>query len=276
MPRPERPLDREAGPIQAFAAELRVLRAAAGDPKYIQMQRLSGRSRTALSEAAGGDHFPTWETVEAFVKVCGGDIDEWRAKWEGAKKAAEANSADVVSKFREQRSPTHMEFGEHVTRRVPQPHSHLPNQTTIDVLLQMWKEQRTQARQCENQRAAMTLFVILGVAGGMTFVAVTASARLLVVAVALTVSALGTLGALASAKYYERFKMHMDAAQALRHRIDELQPGLSIENDWSENRSQHQASYGVLYRIRLRYLWIALHAGIALLGVTVAVVTVFG
>jgi hypothetical protein len=82
MPRPERPLDPLAGPIQAFATELRKLRTGAGNPKYLQMARRTGRSRTALAEAAGGDHLPTWETVEAFVTACGADPASWRARWE--------------------------------------------------------------------------------------------------------------------------------------------------------------------------------------------------
>ncbi len=47
MGRPERPLDPAAGPIPAFASELRQLRQQAGSPKYLQMQRRTGRSRTA-------------------------------------------------------------------------------------------------------------------------------------------------------------------------------------------------------------------------------------
>jgi hypothetical protein len=82
MPRPERPLDPLAGPVQAFAAELRKLRDQAGNPKYLQMARLTGKSRTALAEAAGGDHLPTWETVEAYVVACGGDAVAWRFRWE--------------------------------------------------------------------------------------------------------------------------------------------------------------------------------------------------
>lgn len=82
MPRPERPLDPSSGPVPAFAAELRELRRRAGSPKYLQMARLTGKSRTALAEAAGGDHLATWETVEAYVTACRGDIACWRQRWE--------------------------------------------------------------------------------------------------------------------------------------------------------------------------------------------------
>jgi hypothetical protein len=82
MPRPERPLDPEAGPVRAFAFELRELRQRAGNPTYLKMARASGKSRTALTEAAGGDHLATWETVSAYVLACGGNPASWRPKWE--------------------------------------------------------------------------------------------------------------------------------------------------------------------------------------------------
>ena len=82
MGRAQRPLDPAGGPVQAFAAELRALRHRAGEPTYLRMQRSTGKSRTALAEAAGGDHLPTWETVAAFVRACGEDPDSWRIRWE--------------------------------------------------------------------------------------------------------------------------------------------------------------------------------------------------
>lgn len=81
MSRPERPLDPADGPLAAFASQLRELRSSAGSPTYLSMQRRTGRSRTALSEAAGGDHLPSWETVEAYVVACDGDIRWWLDYW---------------------------------------------------------------------------------------------------------------------------------------------------------------------------------------------------
>jgi len=95
MGRPERPLDPRAGPIQAFASELRKLRQEAGSPKYLQMQRRTGRSRTALAEAAGGDHLPTWDTVEAYVRACGGDLAQWRARWAQARDAIRSQRGEA-------------------------------------------------------------------------------------------------------------------------------------------------------------------------------------
>lgn len=70
MPRQQRELD-TSNPLHEFAAELRRARAQAGNPSYLMMARRSGGvSRTALSEAAGGDHLPKWATVEGFYRAC--------------------------------------------------------------------------------------------------------------------------------------------------------------------------------------------------------------
>ncbi|MEU1687879.1 tetratricopeptide repeat protein [Micromonospora sp. NPDC005707] len=82
MPRPERPLHPELDPLHAFAQRLRDARQAAGSPKYEAMARQTRRSSTALSEAAGGDHLPTWETVVAYLSYCGQDPNAYRVEWE--------------------------------------------------------------------------------------------------------------------------------------------------------------------------------------------------
>jgi hypothetical protein len=82
MARPEREIHPSNGPVARFALELRQLRTQAGEPTYLKMARLTGRSRTALAEAAGGDHLATWETVHAYVKACGGDLGAWRRRWQ--------------------------------------------------------------------------------------------------------------------------------------------------------------------------------------------------
>jgi hypothetical protein len=273
MPRPERPLDPSVGPIQAFAAELRQLRTQAGSPKYLQMARLTGRSRTALSEAAGGDHLPTWETTEAFVKACGGDVGTWLLKWEHVQ--------DQLSRFAD-RSSGHQGVAAADGRveqsagiAAPNAEDAVPGHKSdgqVDILLRLWQEQRTQARQSENHRAIMTLVVVIGAVGGMTYLTLQSNATFISAGVALAVCGLGLFGALISAKYYERFKMHMDGAEHFHRRLDELYPELQIERLWSDNERQHSQNYKVLYGLRLHHLWVAAHLGIALLGGTVAIV----
>lgn len=81
MPRPERALDVTAGPLPRFAADLRELRRAAGGMPYRQMARVANYSATVLSDAAAGRRLPTLAVTLAYVAACGGDEEEWRARW---------------------------------------------------------------------------------------------------------------------------------------------------------------------------------------------------
>src|SRR5690349_10739941 len=87
MPRPERPIDPSAGPRERFAYELRQLRRASGNHTYEKLAEQSHYSRTALSEAAGGRSFPSWEVTSAFVRACGGDPRQWATRWAATERA---------------------------------------------------------------------------------------------------------------------------------------------------------------------------------------------
>lgn len=84
MGRPERPIDPAAGPVAAFADELRQLREKAGRPSYRELARRASFSVTVLSEAAGGQSLPTLAVVRGYVRACGGDVTEWEERWRSA------------------------------------------------------------------------------------------------------------------------------------------------------------------------------------------------
>ena len=35
-----------------------------------------------MAKAASGNRLPSWEVTRAYVQACGGDLKEWRARWE--------------------------------------------------------------------------------------------------------------------------------------------------------------------------------------------------
>lgn len=277
MARPERLLDPTASPLQAFALELRKLRAQAGSPKYLQMQRQSGRSRTALAEAAGGDHLPTWETTDAYVRVCGGDVAEWRLKWERVQEQVRPGPGSAVPALPQEGGVDASAYG--ATTDPPQLIDPVSARSGghADVWLKMWQEQRAQARQSENQRAVVTVVVVAVAVSAFGYLAVHHGSQLVSLLVAVGVCLLGLFGAVITGKYYERFKMHMDSAQAIRGRLDTLFPDLHLLEDWSANRVRHEQNFSVLYNLRLHHLWVGLHLGIATAGVAaVAVVLTTG
>src|SRR5690349_3196956 len=68
--------------MHAFAARLRQVRLAAGNPTYGALARRTGRSSSALAAAASGAVLPTWETVDAYVTACDGNPVDFVADWE--------------------------------------------------------------------------------------------------------------------------------------------------------------------------------------------------
>src|SRR4051812_18361796 len=103
MPRPERDLFPDLDPPHAFPDRLRRIRKHARDPTYATIARHTKKSRTALSDAAGGDGLPAWDTVVAYVSFCGVDPNDLRVEWErvrdlrdsGALLARVSNSGEV-------------------------------------------------------------------------------------------------------------------------------------------------------------------------------------
>ena len=81
MPRGERPLDAGDGVLLRFASDLRALRRAAGGPTYRVLAQRAHYSAATLSDAAAGRRLPSLAVALAYVRACGGDVDEWSRRW---------------------------------------------------------------------------------------------------------------------------------------------------------------------------------------------------
>ncbi|MEV6506780.1 hypothetical protein OG194_21285 [Streptomyces sp. NBC_01288] len=134
-----------------------------------------------------------------------------------------------------------------------------------DVLLELWKDQRDQMRQLENQRATLTNIVILVVAAGLGFIAQSGLGPTML-AVTLPMMLLGSYGALACMKYRERQALHDAQALSLRKKLGDLHPSLSIDAGWADTYQRQQLRFPKLFRLRLYALWVALHLGVAAAG----------
>jgi len=83
-------LDPGDGPLAAFAADLRALRAAAGSPTYRAMAVRSGVPVGSLARTAGGRVLPGVRLVRAYVLACDGDEPAWIARWRALANAEHA------------------------------------------------------------------------------------------------------------------------------------------------------------------------------------------
>src|SRR5690348_13775804 len=81
MGRPEKSLDAHEGVLQELAAGLRRLRASDGGRSYRQLAKAANFAASTLARAASGRTLPSWELTAAYVVACGGNPDDWRARW---------------------------------------------------------------------------------------------------------------------------------------------------------------------------------------------------
>jgi hypothetical protein len=82
MPRNEGFLDPGAGPLASFAWDLRALREKAGKVPYRVLAKRAGFCASTLSVAASGAKLPSLDVTLAYVQACGGEPEEWRARWD--------------------------------------------------------------------------------------------------------------------------------------------------------------------------------------------------
>jgi hypothetical protein len=80
--RHENELDSGAGTLARFAAGLRELRRAAGNPSYRDLATRVHYSHNTLSTAASGRVLPSKAVTLAFVTACGGDKADWLERWQ--------------------------------------------------------------------------------------------------------------------------------------------------------------------------------------------------
>jgi hypothetical protein len=142
-----------------------------------------------------------------------------------------------------------------------------------DILLQIWREQRDKARQCEDQRALMTNIVLVLASAGIGLVVQHGLRDRTMLLVTVSLVLLGGYGAITSLKYRERYAYHNAQARVLLHRLDGMYPALHLEWDRANAIKRHseRKGYAKLYRLRLGQLWMGLHAAIAIIGVALTV-----
>jgi hypothetical protein len=140
------------------------------------------------------------------------------------------------------------------------------------VTLAYWREHREQLRQSENQRAALTNYVLVITAAISGFV-VQQHFTLRTLPLSFLIIIIGLYGAVAAAKYHERADYHLLQARALTRVL--VEAGVLADHDTvlTEYRQQHDRKYPRLHRLRLNRLWTGLHLGIAVYGVVLAIIT---
>ena len=142
-----------------------------------------------------------------------------------------------------------------------------------DILLQMIQEQWAQARQSEEQRAAMTNYILI-IAGAMTGFLVNKSLDRTALPLTIFLILLGVFGVVMSAKYRERFYFHIHRIHVMTARLDELNPEINTLQLYKTADREHHARFPRLEPFPTYALWVALHISITITGVATSVIAI--
>lgn len=116
----------------------------------------------------------------------------------------------------------------------------------------------------------MTNFVLLVAAAAFAFATqLDSRADAWIVGVPLFI--VGLFGMTASAKFYERFRLHSDQARRLSEVLRDETGVPSLDELLEPVRRRHRVEYPVLEKIRLHLVWAGLHGLIALAGLIITV-----
>lgn len=141
-----------------------------------------------------------------------------------------------------------------------------------EAVIAFWKEHREQLRQSEVQRSTLTNFLLV-IAAGLSALIVQQKFSAYVIPLAVFIVLIGVYGALTVAKYYERSAYHLGQARALTEMLMTL-GALDSKEPLERRRSAHYEKFPRLRRIRLHHLWVGIHFGVALLGMTLLVICI--
>jgi len=141
------------------------------------------------------------------------------------------------------------------------------------VVLAYWAEQRQQLRQSEDQRSAMTNYLLV-ITAGLTGLIVAQKFTLGALPLAIMILTVGLYGALTSAKYHERATYHLHQARALTQTLIDLGALDQDDPNIQAKREAHYAAHPRLSRIRLHLLWTGLHTANATFGAVLTIVII--
>jgi len=140
------------------------------------------------------------------------------------------------------------------------------------VILEYWKDQRAQARHTETQRATFTNIILIVAAAMLGFVAQKGFHESCL-ALTVTIIFLGLFGAVTSAKYYERYNVHIEQAIRFSEVLTAQEQEYDHEKILDPVRIDH-ASRNRLERLRLNKLWIAFNLIVAFIGLAMTIIIV--
>jgi hypothetical protein len=150
----------------------------------------------------------------------------------------------------------------------------------IDVLMDHARHEWSEIHHIESQRAGLTN-ILLVIESGAVALVIQGNYALVTLPICGLLLVCGTIGLLATKKYYERFKFAETRLTETYRRIDELCSGAGLLDALRKANMKHNASSDLavlgyhLKRLRLYKIWIVLHAIFVVASVVLGIIVLF-
>lgn len=139
-------------------------------------------------------------------------------------------------------------------------------------LLEMATQNLEYSRHYENQRQGVANTAIPLTAILLAVVAIDQAVTRLDLIPSLFIVVIGLHGILMSLRYEERFDFHYSRFSVLRNELDKkLKVSIQTLNQVADR--EHFAKFPRVSKLKLRYLWLGLHATVVVMGATLFVVS---
>jgi Ca2+/Na+ antiporter len=145
------------------------------------------------------------------------------------------------------------------------------NQNSIMICL--YQEHLNQARHQENQRSTMSNLILIICSALLAAVTLDKDLSLTDLPLTLFLFSLGVYGAVFSAKYYERFKLHYERSRIVRKQLEKIINSIDNKETQKAADIKTRKQFPIMFSLRLYWLWIILMLIISVvgLGLTVAI-----
>jgi hypothetical protein len=138
---------------------------------------------------------------------------------------------------------------------------------STQVLLAFITYQWSQAKQSEDQRAAITNF-LLTIAIALQGFIVQRGFDIASIVLAVLITLLGGFGIVTSAKYYERFRNATNRVGEVSKYLDKLHPASRLRELQKISDIEHQQRFPRMSQLRLNRLWLILHCLVIAFGLS--------
>lgn len=144
------------------------------------------------------------------------------------------------------------------------------------ILLDKYKEHRTQARQHETLRSTLVTIAAAAAGAVLSLTGSTGADRNFKLAAAVFLVALGVFAALMAYKHYERFRYHTMLAKEFDKRLVLLSDSIVNLENYSQLKEKHLRRFGWIVEARAHVGWVVFPSFIAALGTALVVTQLAG